>query len=278
MTPAAAAEVVAQFSSRAPSSMRCSAVDDRRRGQRGVRRSRAPRARAQARPTAVAAARNKVEMRRPLLRARRCHSRASPSLARTTTRARWRRQNWLPGGAGNQRRAPPVKASFVSTTPARRRSSLTGVSRRRFSGDECRDDGVDPRQALFPARRSRSRRWLIDGELQLLAVFDKPDPLEGPFFEETIYLTPSQQRPETVRAAVAIAGRRRHEHPWTARTARSTPSCSLAPPERPGSARPCRSRSPPTHRSAGRCSTMLHFADGSTLEQLDLVARPPSAF
>jgi biotin carboxylase len=31
-----------------------------------------------------------------------------------------------------------------------------------------------------------------DGELQVLAVFDKPDPLEGPFFEETIYVTPSR--------------------------------------------------------------------------------------
>lgn len=33
---------------------------------------------------------------------------------------------------------------------------------------------------------------LVDGELKLLAIFDKPDPLEGPFFEETIYTTPSR--------------------------------------------------------------------------------------
>lgn len=32
---------------------------------------------------------------------------------------------------------------------------------------------------------------LTDGELTVLALFDKPDPLEGPFFEETIYVTPS---------------------------------------------------------------------------------------
>lgn len=30
------------------------------------------------------------------------------------------------------------------------------------------------------------------GEIRVLAVFDKPDPLEGPFFEETIYVTPSR--------------------------------------------------------------------------------------
>src|SRR6266478_6066805 len=33
---------------------------------------------------------------------------------------------------------------------------------------------------------------LVDGELKSLAIFDKPDPLEGPFFEETIYVTPSR--------------------------------------------------------------------------------------
>ena len=30
------------------------------------------------------------------------------------------------------------------------------------------------------------------GDLQVLALFDKPDPLDGPFFEETIYVTPSR--------------------------------------------------------------------------------------
>jgi formate-dependent phosphoribosylglycinamide formyltransferase (GAR transformylase) len=33
---------------------------------------------------------------------------------------------------------------------------------------------------------------LVDGELKLLAIFDKPDPLEGPYFEETIYVVPSR--------------------------------------------------------------------------------------
>jgi len=31
------------------------------------------------------------------------------------------------------------------------------------------------------------------GRLRVLAIFDKPDPLEGPYFEETIYVTPSRQ-------------------------------------------------------------------------------------
>jgi hypothetical protein len=32
---------------------------------------------------------------------------------------------------------------------------------------------------------------LADGVLRAFAIFDKPDPLDGPFFEETIYVTPS---------------------------------------------------------------------------------------
>jgi biotin carboxylase len=33
---------------------------------------------------------------------------------------------------------------------------------------------------------------LRNGHLDVLAIFDKPDPLEGPYFEETIYVTPSR--------------------------------------------------------------------------------------
>jgi len=43
---------------------------------------------------------------------------------------------------------------------------------------------------------------LTDGSLQTLALFDKPDPLDGPFFEETIYVTPSRLA-DTVRAAIS---------------------------------------------------------------------------
>jgi biotin carboxylase len=40
------------------------------------------------------------------------------------------------------------------------------------------------------------------GRLRVLALFDKPDPLDGPFFEETIYVTPSRL-PAPVQAAIA---------------------------------------------------------------------------
>ena len=41
------------------------------------------------------------------------------------------------------------------------------------------------------------------GELELIAVFDKPDPLDGPFFEETLYVTPSRHPPPLQQQAVA---------------------------------------------------------------------------
>ena len=42
---------------------------------------------------------------------------------------------------------------------------------------------------------------LDDGRLKILALFDKPDPLTGPFFEETIYVTPSRL-PEATQQAI----------------------------------------------------------------------------
>jgi biotin carboxylase len=43
---------------------------------------------------------------------------------------------------------------------------------------------------------------LTDGELTVLAVFDKPDPLDGPAFEETIYVTPSRLSAGDMKAVV----------------------------------------------------------------------------
>jgi len=42
------------------------------------------------------------------------------------------------------------------------------------------------------------------GQLEILAIFDKPDPLEGPFFEETYYITPTRL-PAATQTAIADA-------------------------------------------------------------------------
>jgi biotin carboxylase len=47
---------------------------------------------------------------------------------------------------------------------------------------------------------------IAGGRLRVLAIFDKPDPLEGPYFEETIYVTPSRLSAEMQKAIEECAG------------------------------------------------------------------------
>jgi ATP-grasp domain/L-amino acid ligase C-terminal domain 2 len=47
-------------------------------------------------------------------------------------------------------------------------------------------------EGYIPGQEVAVEGLLTDGELRVLTIFDKPDPLEGPFFEETIYVTPSR--------------------------------------------------------------------------------------
>lgn len=47
-------------------------------------------------------------------------------------------------------------------------------------------------EGYIPGREAAVEGLLTGGVLRVLAVFDKPDPLEGPYFEETIYITPSR--------------------------------------------------------------------------------------
>ena len=47
---------------------------------------------------------------------------------------------------------------------------------------------------------------LDDGRLEILALFDKPDPLIGPYFEETLFITPSRL-PKAVQDDIAATAR-----------------------------------------------------------------------
>jgi len=100
---------------------------------------------------------------------------------------------------------------------------------------------------------------LIDGRLELLTVFDKPDPLDGPFFEETIYVTPSllsstaiaQVREVVDLAAQAIGLRHGPVHAELRINEGGVWLIELA-------ARPI----------GGRCSAALRFRDGASLEEI----------
>lgn len=70
-------------------------------------------------------------------------------------------------------------------------------------------------ESFIPGREYAIEGVLTAGVLKLFAIFDKPDPLDGPFFEETIYLTPSRESADlqreierTVAAGAAALGLR----------------------------------------------------------------------
>ena len=46
-------------------------------------------------------------------------------------------------------------------------------------------------EEFIPGKEVAIEAMLHNGELDVLAIFDKPDPLDGPFFEETYYITPT---------------------------------------------------------------------------------------
>ncbi|MEW6591666.1 MAG: ATP-grasp domain-containing protein, partial [Pseudomonadota bacterium] len=101
---------------------------------------------------------------------------------------------------------PAALPAFPLVVKARRLNASRGVIRV--------DDAVQLAQALQRVRRIQARAQreadallverfipgvevaldgvLRDGALSVLAVFDKPDPLDGPYFEETLFVTPSR--------------------------------------------------------------------------------------
>lgn len=102
---------------------------------------------------------------------------------------------------------------------------------------------------------------LTHGQLKVLALFDKPDPLDGPFFEETIYTTPSRL-PEDVQRRIAEVVQ--------------VASASLDLREGPVHAElRVNEKGPWMLEIAGRsigglCSTILEFGSGMCLEELIL--------
>jgi biotin carboxylase len=116
-------------------------------------------------------------------------------------------------------------------------------------------------EGFIPGREVALEGLLSDGRLRVLALFDKPDPLDGPFFEETIYVTPSRL-PAPVQEGI------------TARTAEALNALGL--------------RHGPIHAElrvndqgpwiieiaprsiGGLCSRALRFGDGTSLEELIL--------
>jgi biotin carboxylase len=62
-------------------------------------------------------------------------------------------------------------------------------------------------EGFIPGREFAIEGLLDHGRLDVLAIFDKPDPLDGPFFEETIYVTPPSLPDAEERRIVEAVGR-----------------------------------------------------------------------
>jgi biotin carboxylase len=97
-----------------------------------------------------------------------------------------------------------LKPTFLSASrgviraddPESFRAAWTRIAAILAQPDVARKGGRSAREILVedfvPGVEVALEGLLTDGRLEVLAIFDKPDPLEGPFFEETIYVTPSR--------------------------------------------------------------------------------------
>ena len=116
-------------------------------------------------------------------------------------------------------------------------------------------------EGYIPGREFALEGLVTGGQFQPLAIFDKPDALEGPFFEETIYVTPSREPAEvqrnlldtTARAVRALGFRHGPVHAELRHNAEGAWMLEIH-------ARPI----------GGLCARALRFDDGTPLEELIL--------
>jgi biotin carboxylase len=62
-------------------------------------------------------------------------------------------------------------------------------------------------EEFVPGEEVAVEGLLTGGALEILAIFDKPDPLDGPYFEETIYVTPSRKPDPVLKEIEAMTAR-----------------------------------------------------------------------
>jgi biotin carboxylase len=116
-------------------------------------------------------------------------------------------------------------------------------------------------EEFIPGREVALEGLLVDGSLTTLALFDKPDPLDGPYFEETIYVTPSRLASVTQveihdaaqRAATALGLRTGPVHAELRLNERGAWIVEVA-----------------ARSIGGLCSSTLRFGEGASLEEIIL--------
>jgi biotin carboxylase len=116
-------------------------------------------------------------------------------------------------------------------------------------------------ETFIPGQEVALEGLLMHGTLRVLALFDKPDPLDGPFFEETLYVTPSRL-PAAIQEDIAAC---------TARTAQAL-GLRQGPVHaelRVNDAGPWMLEMAP-RSIGGLCSRTLRFGPGMSLEEIIL--------
>jgi biotin carboxylase len=129
-----------------------------------------------------------------------------------------------------------------------------------FAGDDPAAQQVLVEE-FIPGREVALEALLIDGVLTPLALFDKPDRVDGPYFEETLYVTPSRSPATTkkliaetsARAAAALGLRTGPIHAELRLNDRGAWIVEVA-----------------ARSIGGLCSNTLRFGDGSALEDIVL--------
>jgi len=144
-------------------------------------------------------------------------------------------------------------AAFMRVAAILRQSGVAGTG-----GDFSQHILVE---SFIPGKEIAVEGLLSKGKLKVLTIFDKPDPLDGPFFEETIYVTPSCH-PESVqkkiidcttKAVKAIGLREGPVHAELRINEQGAWILEIAP-----------------RSIGGLCSRTLRFGEGISLEELIL--------
>ena len=155
-------------------------------------------------PHAAAASGNKLETRARLAR-RACRSRRTSRCPRLNLAGGPQTIRASSFRACSSRSGSPAAAGSFVPTHRRVRARVRSHSRVALAG-RCpcrRGRGLDRTilvERFIEGREVAVEGVLTAGALQVFTIFDKPDPLDGPFFEETIYLTPTSLDVATARS------------------------------------------------------------------------------
>ena len=117
-------------------------------------------------------------------------------------------------------------------------------------------------EKFIPGAEVAVEAMLLKGELQILTIFDKPEPLNGPFFEESYYITPSRLAPSQVQSVLlelqsACAAYGLSEGPIHAECRINDEGVWII--------------EVAARTIGGLCGRLLRFGTGSTLEELVLM-------